>query len=69
MILGAKMDMEYTFHLPKITVSLNKLTWSENASSHRVTLPQQAIVFSDILLPEIMNCGLADSIGNGFRVS
>ena len=69
MILGAKMDMEYTFHLPKITVSLNKLTWSENASSYRVTLPQQAIVFSDILLPEIMNCGLADSIGNGFRVS
>lgn len=24
------MDMEYTFHLPKIIVSLNKLTWSES---------------------------------------
>lgn len=38
------MDMEYTFHLPKIIVSLNKLTWSGKASSHKIILPQQTII-------------------------
>lgn len=49
MILGAKMDMEYTFHLPKIIVSLNKLTWSEKTSSHRVILPQQTIILFSLI--------------------
>ena len=49
MIPGAKMDMEYTFHLPKIIVSLNKLTWSEKASSHKIILPQQTITLFSLI--------------------
>lgn len=49
MIPGAKMDMEYTFHIPKIIVSLNKLTWSEKASSHKIILPQQTITLFSLI--------------------
>lgn len=49
MILGAKMDTEHTFHLPKIITSLNRLTWSEKASSHRVILPQQTVILFSLI--------------------
>lgn len=45
MILGAKMDIEHTFLLPKIISSLNRLKWSGKASLHRVSFFSEIFYF------------------------